>query len=75
MYKLFAHLPQMNCYYKKESVRQFVYLTAGIWRGLRVNKQYLTPSGISSEIYPYTVMSVVLLILTLSKSPNFAAKD
>lgn len=46
MYKLFAHLPRMNCYYKKESVRQFVYLTAGIWRGPSINKQYLTPNGI-----------------------------
>ena len=47
-------------YPQKESVRQIVYLTAGIWRGLSTNKQYPTPSGISDLIYPYTVMSVCI---------------
>ena len=43
---LFAHQPQKGVYKNKESVRSFVYLITGIWRGPQVNKQYPTPNGI-----------------------------
>ena len=36
---------------QKESVESFVYLTVGIWRGLRTNKQYPTPNKYISERY------------------------
>ena len=48
------------------SVELFVYLTAGIWRGPRTNRQYPTPSRHISERYMrVTVMSVCIALLVL----------
>lgn len=59
------------------SVELFVYLTVGIWRGPRTNKQYPTPNSIyQDDICLCTVMSVCIACpCSLIKSPNFTVKD